>query len=147
MGTACKEKQYIMQRNCQNCAYFGDGTCNYWSIEDHMRPCPPGDACTVKQTSQQMRQELKKRLRKRAAIPAASRQKKQKGNAEVKKQLGRPSKQYVVRNVQNGEKIVCGSAKTCAEALQIKVSSFRWAYRAYRAGSYTKYDIKEEDEA
>lgn len=41
-------------KNCKDCYYFKQvysGTvrcCHYILIEDKMRPCPPGEGCTVK---------------------------------------------------------------------------------------------------
>lgn len=41
-----------MANNCANCFYHGkcDGMicCNYLFKTGHMRPCPPGNGCTVK---------------------------------------------------------------------------------------------------
>lgn len=39
-------------RHCRGCIYLGSvghrGCCNYWEIEDRLRPCKPGRGCTVK---------------------------------------------------------------------------------------------------
>ncbi len=50
---AKQKKQRGPRENCQDCILFGGNsetckTCNYIFIKDKMRPCPPGDECTVK---------------------------------------------------------------------------------------------------
>ena len=39
-----------MTTNCRDCIYYQPNLdcCNYFEIMDTMRPCPPGDECTVK---------------------------------------------------------------------------------------------------
>ncbi|MBO7172148.1 MAG: hypothetical protein J6V52_04255, partial [Bacteroidaceae bacterium] len=39
-----------LARHCGGCIYLGRtlGECNYWWMEDKLRPCPPGKQCTVK---------------------------------------------------------------------------------------------------
>lgn len=46
-----------MENNCTGCVYWAKTTksCDYIFVEDRMRPCPPGDACTVRLTPKEVR--------------------------------------------------------------------------------------------
>lgn len=45
-----------MKDNCNGCVYWAKTTrsCDYIFVEDRMRPCPPGDACTVRLTPREV---------------------------------------------------------------------------------------------
>lgn len=43
----------MAKNNCDNCVYYKkindcERYCSYIFVENHRRPCPPGDECTVK---------------------------------------------------------------------------------------------------
>lgn len=46
-----------LQRNCRDCVYYAESAkcCDYLAIVGHQRPCPPGDACTVKESGEKIR--------------------------------------------------------------------------------------------
>ena len=47
--------------NCRDCIYYGKNldNCDYFEIMNALRPCPPGDECTVKVTKDGKRREPK----------------------------------------------------------------------------------------
>lgn len=60
-------------RNCRDCVYFGGGydescTCNYIFVRHTHRPCPPGDACTVKILRRRRRRMKAENLEKRKTV-------------------------------------------------------------------------------
>lgn len=60
---------------CNGCVYKGvvggnTPCCNYIFMEDRMRPCPPGEGCTVKMTNQDARRLEAEERRKKAAAKA-----------------------------------------------------------------------------
>ena len=75
------EQQAIMQEPCQGCFYFSGWNCDYILLEKSRRPCPPGDACTVRKKRGASREESLVVSRRKAnkllpPLPAAKRDKK-----------------------------------------------------------------------
>lgn len=52
-------KRMVIDRACKGCIYLGragcHGCCDYIFIKGKPRPCPPGKACTVKETKRKKR--------------------------------------------------------------------------------------------
>lgn len=63
---------------CNGCIYKGVvenhlPCCNYIFMEDKMRPCPPGEGCTVKLTSKEIK---KRKAKERRGMPVEAMQRK-----------------------------------------------------------------------
>lgn len=48
-----EEKQRLFDKHCKGCKYYVGITsliycCQYYEMEDKLRPCPPGKDCTVR---------------------------------------------------------------------------------------------------
>ena len=48
-----EEKQRLFDKHCKGCKYYVGITsliycCQYYEMEDKLRPCPPGKECTVR---------------------------------------------------------------------------------------------------
>jgi hypothetical protein len=70
---AKQKKQRDPRENCQDCILFGGNseackTCNYIFIKDKMRPCPPGDECTVKIPKGNPKKNIKKEKKEKKGM-------------------------------------------------------------------------------
>lgn len=66
---------------CNGCVYASSAhniqMCNYIFVEDKMRPCPPGEGCTVKLTSKEIK---KRKAKERRGMSVEAMQRKKERN-------------------------------------------------------------------